>query len=115
MQMPPWFKPGAWGAVVGAAAMAIVGFTQLGWVLGTTAERMAAQRADMALVNGLVPICVDMFQRQPEAAARMAQLRQAQIWERRQFVERGGWATMPGTTTPNSNLAGACADRLSAL
>jgi len=56
-----------------------------------------------------------MFQRQPEAAARMVQLRQASNWDRRQFIERGGWATMPGSTAPNSPLATACAERLIAL
>jgi hypothetical protein len=115
MQVPPWLKPASWGAVVGAAGFAIVGFAQFGWVLGSTAEQMARQRADAAVVNGLVPICIDMFQHQPDAAARLVQLRQASSWDRRQFVERGGWATMPGSASPNSPLASACADRLIAL
>ena len=115
MQVPPWIKPACLGAVVGAAGIAILGFAQFGWVLGSTAEQMARQRAETALVNGLVPICVDMFQRQPEAATRLVQLRQVSSWDRRQFVERGGWATMPGSAAPNSPLASACADRLIAL
>jgi hypothetical protein len=115
MKTPTWFSPAAWGAVTGAVAISILGFAQFGWVTGGSAERMAQQRAEIALVNGLVPVCVDRFQHQPEAAARMAQLRQVSTWDRRQFVERGGWATMPGSTSPNSPLASACADRLIAL
>lgn len=112
MQTPTWLSPASWGAVAGAAGISIVGFAQFGWVLGGTAEQMARQRAETAVVNGLVPICVDRFQHEPDAAARLVQLRQVSTWDRRQFVERGGWATMPGSTTPNSPLAGACADRL---
>jgi hypothetical protein len=115
MKTPTWLRPGAWGAVAGAAAIAILGFAQLGWVTSASAERTAQQRAEAALVNFLVPICVDRFQRHPAAAARMAQLRQVSTWDRRQFVERGGWATMPGSPEPNSPLASACAARLIAL
>ena len=115
MKPPTWLRPAAWGAVAGAAAIAILGFAQLGWVTGASAERMAQSRAEIALVSLLVPICVDRFQRHPEAAARMTQLRQVSTWDRRQFVERGGWATMPGNPEPNSPLASACAERLIAL
>ena len=115
MRSPPWLKPAVWGAVFGAAGLVILGFAQFGWVLGATAEQMARQRAETAVVSGLVPICMDLFQRQPEAAARMVQLRQVSNWDRRQFIERGGWATMPGSTGPNAPLATACAERLIAL
>src|SRR4051812_31564394 len=30
MKIPVWLKPGLWGAAIGAVAMAIVGFSQLG-------------------------------------------------------------------------------------
>src|SRR3989304_839429 len=36
----PWLKPAAWGVVVGAAGSMIIGFSWLGWTLGSTAERM---------------------------------------------------------------------------
>jgi hypothetical protein len=114
MQIPEWFKPAAWGAVFGAAAISIVGFSYFGWVLGGTAERMAVQRADTAVTAGLLPICLDRFRTQPDAAARLTQLRQTSSWQRREFVERGGWATVPGNDRPNSNLATACADTLAA-
>jgi hypothetical protein len=115
MKTPTWLGPAAWGAVAGAAAISILGFAQFGWVTGASAERTAQQRAEIALVNLFVPLCVDRFQHQPEAAARMTQLRQVSTWDRRQFVERGGWATIPGSPEPNSPLASACAARLIAL
>ncbi len=114
-QIPDWFRPAAWGAVVGAAAIATVGFTYFGWVSSGTAERMAAQRADAAVVAGLSPLCVDRFRQQPDAAARLNQLKQTASWQRREFVERGGWATLPGTERPNSMVATACAETLANL
>ena len=38
LQMP-WFKPAAWGVVLGAIGTMIVGFSWLGWTLGSTADR----------------------------------------------------------------------------
>jgi len=46
MKIHPGVKPAAWGAVAGAIALAIVGFSQLGWTTGSTAEKMATQRAE---------------------------------------------------------------------
>jgi hypothetical protein len=41
MKVPPWCKPALWGVVVGALGIMILGFAWWGWVLGSTAERMA--------------------------------------------------------------------------
>lgn len=112
MQTPEWLAPGVWGAAIGAAALAIVGFSQFGWVLGGTAERMAGDRAQAAVVAGFVPLCVDRFRSQPDAPARLAQLRQTSSWQRSDFVERGGWATFPGSARPNAGVATGCADAL---
>ena len=53
MKIHPGVKPAVWGAVVGAVAFAIVGFSSLGWTLGSTAEKMATQRAETAVVAAL--------------------------------------------------------------
>src|SRR4029077_10893451 len=45
MKIHPGVKPAIWGAVAGAVAVTVVGFSSLGWTLGSTAERMATQRA----------------------------------------------------------------------
>jgi hypothetical protein len=49
MKIHPGVKPAVWGAVVGAVAFAVVGFSSLGWTLGSTAEKMASQRAETAV------------------------------------------------------------------
>ena len=51
MKKFPSLKPGIWGAVIGAAAISVVGFSSLGWTLGSTADRMAKERAQTAVVT----------------------------------------------------------------
>jgi hypothetical protein len=115
MQVPPEVKPACWGAVGGAIALAFIGFTWGGWVTGGTAEKMAQQRADAAVVSALAPICVANFRSAPDAAAQQAALNKASFWERASFVEKHGWATMPGSKSPDSDVARACAERISDL
>ena len=115
MKRYPSLKPGIWGAVTGAAAISVVGFSAFGWTLGSTAERMATERAQTAVVDVLAPICVEKFQHQADAPAKLIEFNKVSSWNRRSVVEKGGWATMPGTDTPNSAVATACAERLGSL
>jgi hypothetical protein len=108
----PWLKPAVWGAVGGALAAMIVGFSWMGWVRGSTAERMAVERANAAVIVALTPSCVARFMAQPDATVKLAEFRQMDSWKQRQFVEDGGWATPRGDKTPNSGLANACAGEL---
>ena len=116
MKIHPGVKPAAWGAVAGAIALAIVGFSQLGWTTGSTAEKMATQRAETAVVAALAPICVERFQQQTDAAAKLVAFNKvSSSWDRRAVIEKGGWATMPGSSTPNSAVASPCAEKLGSL
>jgi len=108
----PWFKPAAWGVVVGAVGTMFVGFSWLGWTLGSTAERMAVERTNTALVVALTPACVAKFMQQPGAAAKLLEFQKIDSWKQRDFIEAGGWATSQGGKTPNSGVAGACAEEL---
>jgi hypothetical protein len=113
MKIHPGIKPAVWGAVVGAVSFTVVGFSSLGWTLGSTAEKMASQRAETAVVAVLAPICVEKFQQQTDAAAKLVALNKVSTsWDRRSLIEKGGWATFPGTDKPNSAVASACAEKL---
>jgi hypothetical protein len=90
----------------------VVGFSSFGWKLGSTAEQMAADRAQTAVVGVLTPICVDKFQHQANATARLAEFNKVNPWDREAIIEKAGWATTPGSDTPNSAVARACAERL---
>jgi hypothetical protein len=111
----PWFKPAAWGVVVGAVGIMIIGFSWLGWTLGSTAERMAAERASSAVITALTPSCVASFMQQPSATAKLGEFQKVESWKQREFIEAGGWATPQGGKTPNAGVANACAEELAKL
>jgi hypothetical protein len=112
MKIHPGIKPAVWGAVAGAAAISFVGFSQFGWTLGSTAERMATDRADSAIVSVLAPICVEKFQQQSDSATKLVEFKKTTSWDQRSLIEKAGWAVMPGTEKSNSAVATACADKL---
>ena len=112
MKFPASLKPGIWGAVLGAAVISMLGFSLFGWTLDSTAEQMAKERALTAVVDVLPPICAERFQQQADAPAKLTEFNEASWWDRRLIIEKGGWATVPGTDTPNSAVATACAERL---
>ena len=111
MNIPVEAKPAFWGAVGGAIAMAIVGFNWGGWVTGGTAETNASRRADAAVVTALAPACLEKFDQGPNAAASRATLKKTESWSQGEFVEKGGWAKLPGkpATEHSSAIAKACA------
>jgi hypothetical protein len=113
MQVPSETKPALWGAAGGALALAIVGFTWGGLMTTGTANKLADQRADSAVVAVLTPICVEKFQHSGDATANLAALRKiSSNWEQGDFIEKGGWAARPGATSTDYVLARACADKL---
>jgi hypothetical protein len=113
MKTHPSLKPGIWGAAIGAVAISVIGFSSFGWTLGSTAERMAKERAQTAVVGALAPICVEKFQHQADAATKLIEFNKvSSSWDRRSIIEKGGWATAPGSDGPNSAVATACAERL---
>ena len=112
MHVPQWLKPAFWGVVVGALGIMILGFAWGGWVLGSTAETMAKDRADGAVTAVLAPICVERFMGQADAAAKLAEFQKTVSWQQRQVIAQGGWATATGSTDPNVAVARVCAQQL---
>ena len=47
------------GAACGAILLVVLGFWPFGWTLGSSAELMARERAEAAVLAVLVPICVE--------------------------------------------------------
>src|SRR5215831_3065408 len=112
MKLPSSLKPGIWGAVIGAAGISVLGFSVFGWTLGGAAERMAKERAEAVVVDVLTPICVEKFNAQADAPAKLTEFKKASTWDRRLIIENGSWATVSGTNVPNKALARACAEGL---
>jgi hypothetical protein len=71
------------------------------------------EQAQNAVVAVLAPICVEKFQHQTDAATKLIEFKKvSSSWDRRSFIEKGGWATTAGTGAPNTAVATACAERL---
>ena len=103
------------GAAIGAVAALVIGFYWGGWVTGGIAEEMVQKEVSTALVSALSPICVDKFQHSADAAANLVEFKKVSSWQQGSFIEKGGWATMPGGQPANVAVAQACATMLSSL
>ena len=112
MKTPEWLKPGLQGAAVGAVALAIVGFTWGGWVTGGTAKEMASDLARSEVVAALVPICIEQSKQDPQVVETLAELKDAGSYQRSNMLMEAGWATMPGSTDANRQVASACMEVL---
>lgn len=108
-------KLGLWGAVGGAIILAIVGFKWGGWVTGGTAQAMAEEMAANAVANRLAPICVAQFNQDSAKDQKLKELKEKGFWDRGRYVEKQGWATMPGEQKPDSKVADACATQLTQM
>ncbi len=108
MEMPEYIKPGLMGAAVGAVAIAIVGFSWGGWVTGSTANQIANERSEDAVLAALTPICVLNSSRDPNMEQVISEMKAARAYQRSDFIVKAGWATMPGASEPNLPLSRAC-------
>jgi hypothetical protein len=120
MQLPPILQGESLtrlmqGIAVGAIATAAIGFYWGGWVTSGTAQQNARVASETAVVAALAPICVDKFQRAADATSNLIELKKVNSWQQGPFIEKGGWATMPGASSIDSAVARACAEMLGNL
>ncbi len=99
------------GGAGGAAVAIIVGFGWGGWSLPSTADRMAKERSDVAVVAALAPVCADKFRALPDAEAKTMALSKADSWKRGDKFPKE-LVTLPGQSYPSSDLVFACSTLL---
>ena len=112
MELPSGLKPGLWGAVAGAIAMSIVGFSYLDWTTAATANKLAQDTANAAVVAALVPFCVVKAEADPNQATLTKFQTETSSYSRSDIVLKAGWATLDGKVNGNDALARACAEKL---
>jgi hypothetical protein len=113
MKIPTWTKPAVTGAVVGAIATMVIGFTEGGWHSAGSTARIAKAQSAAAVIDALVPVCVSQAKLDPEESAKMKELtKMASSYGQRDYVMKAGWATVPAATEPDADLATACAEVL---
>jgi hypothetical protein len=98
-----------WSWVGSVVLTMIIGFAWGGWVTGGTARSMAQTMADEAVVKRLAPICVLQASRDPGKTQKLQTLKEAGSYQGGDYVEKQGWATMPGEEKPDSSVASECA------
>jgi hypothetical protein len=117
--MPSWIKPALWGVVAGAIAWWIVLGAGLGWVSPTTAQKMASDKVQAAVVAVASPYCVSRFEQQANAVASWQALKKsASDYTQDDFIKKGGWAMLPGAKLDSDvadAIASACATNLLSL
>ena len=105
-------KPLVWGIIIGAIGLLIVVFWT-GWVVtNSTAEAQGKQLAKEAVLEQLVPICVAQYLQDPNKVERFTELEDKSYWQRDDYVEEIGWATMPGAKSPVRGVADKCAKQI---
>ena len=109
MNIPVETKPALWGAVGGAIVLAIVGFKYAGWNTAAQTETQISQKSRTAVATALAPVCADSFKRDSKFAGNLVELKKLETWSRGGFIEKGGWATMPGAQSPEPEVDSACA------
>ena len=95
------------GAAAGAVATMFVGFYWGGWSLSSTADKMAKEQSELAVVTVLAPVCADKFRALPDAEAKTVALSKADSWKRAEEFPQE-LVTLPGETSPSSALVKAC-------
>jgi hypothetical protein len=73
---------------------------------------MASKQARLEVVAALAPICVEQSKQDPKVAETLALLMDASSYQRSDMLMKAGWATMPGSSDRNRNVARACMDKL---
>ncbi|WP_037083723.1 hypothetical protein [Neorhizobium vignae] len=104
-----------WACFVTVIATIVVGFNWGGWVTGGSSRASSVTAADTARGELATAICVHRFNAAPDAATKLTELKAIpDSYRKRQFIEAGGWATMPGQTSADSRVAEGCSTALAA-
>lgn len=96
--------------ILGTIVLTIaVGFIWGGWVTGGGSLKAGELMGKDAVIERLVPICVAQFNQDPDKAVKLEELNGLSAYQRSQYVQDQGWATMPGEEKPDRKVAEACA------
>jgi hypothetical protein len=106
-----WF----WSSAGVAAATMVIGFTVGGWVTGGTAQEMAEAAAEKARAELVASVCVERFVSSADFAEQLAALKEANSWDRDEFILEGDWTALVGVEDAVSGAADLCAQRLAEM
>ena len=108
-------EKGIWGAMGGAVAAIIIGFVWGGWTTSGTTQRMSDEATDAAVLTTRAAICVAQFMMEPNHQENLNELKELSSFDRRDFLNKGGWDKMPGQEVASLRVSRACAEGLEIL
>ncbi len=79
-----------------------------------TATKMSDDASKQARAELAAAYCVNKFDRASDAAAQLASLKKTDSWQRNDFIDKGGWAKVPGQDKAVDGAADLCAQQLMA-
>lgn len=108
------------GVALGFVLATAVGFnwfgSGFGWTLGSTAEKLAKERARTEVVAALAPLCVENFRRSANPVTSLAELKKIETsYTRQAYIEKARWDVMVGSKDAVYGVSAACADALNKL
>ena len=110
-----YMKPFTWGMGVGAIMLLIVIFSA-GWVVTSgSADAKVALIVQDVVISHLAPIAVAQFMLDPNRKERLKEMKELESWKRGEYVQKQGWATMPGSESPNRVIDYEVVKRIMAL
>jgi hypothetical protein len=104
-----------WSLLAVVALTMLLGFTWGGWRTASGAQKLADASAKAAVTQRLAPICVAQFNLDPARDEKLMELQEASAYQQGVYVKDQMWATMPGETEANSQVATECAQLLMQL
>ena len=111
-------KPFAWGLGVGAIVLLIVIFAA-GWVVtSSSSEAKAEEMVTEAVLDRLAPIAFAQFMQDPNKEGHIKEMEKLEYYgspNRGDYVQKQGWATMPGEKESDGRVAYECARLIMAL
>ena len=105
------------GAAVGAIATIIIGFSWGGWMLGSTAKKLATDETRSAIVTIAAPACAEHFVNKANDE-KWAEYQKVDTWRRDTYLKETGFATVAGPmddSSTKSAIADACVKALNKL
>ncbi|WP_337271495.1 hypothetical protein [Oryzifoliimicrobium ureilyticus] len=103
-----------WACAMTAVATIVVGFNLGGWVSSGSSLQAATAAGKTARGELASAICVERFKAAPDATGKLTEFKAlSDSYKKRQFIEAGGWASMPGQTSIDSDIAESCSAALS--
>jgi len=113
MNIPAEVKPAAWGVIAGVVLTLIVGFWLGGWYTAGSAQKLASDATDKAIVDTLAPVCAAQYT-STATDEQKATLAKAATYDRADLIKKVV-TSIPGQTDISAPLANACGDAIAKL